>query len=299
MMRLKGCKLTIIMGLMFVDPAALKASIQEKVKALVLPVKNELPVTLDSFCAGIPNVTAITKQQIEDELAVFCDAENKPTQTLINLAAAPYVGVGNAEDFVLVLPTAQDIPATKMNLNIAYAIRIKKSAVKALIAEEPNALVPYASPEDDDTVLTIETKFLEAPNNEGEADTSFTVEQTVDVNRDGRIQFKDISTHTLSMYRIQERNLDFFLAARTLETSETVDFDDEGPDGSKQFDQANVVRGIMTDPNNPDEALVFSTINIIMNSRSNNTGSNIYEGMADAFTTFLNQSVIDAYQAHQ
>ena len=298
MKHLNGCKITVALSLLFIQPANLKAEIQNKVKPYVLPEKNELPVTLESFCAGVPNVTAITKQQIEDEIAVFCDAGNNPTQTLRDLAATPYEGVGIAEDFVIVLPSAQDIPASKMNLNIAYAIRIKKSAAKALIAEEPNALVPYAS-NSGLTSLSIGTKFITPSKNEGDADTTFAVEQTVDVLRLGIISFKDISTHTLSMYRIQPNNLDFFLAARTLDTSETVDFNGNGPNGSKQFDKANVVRGVMTDPNDPTTTLIFSTINIVMNSRSDETDSLIYEGMGDAFTSFLNQSLVDAYQAHQ
>ena len=103
------------------------------------------------------------------------------------------------------------------------------------------------------------------------------------------------------MYRVHKDNLDFFMAARTLESSKTLELTegDNDPvenDGSKQFEKSNVVRGIMTAPNDPESSIIFSTINIIMNSRG---GGNVAEGMEDAFELFLNRSLIDAYQAHQ
>ena len=75
-----------------------------EVSTLVLPDKNELPISLESFCSGIPNVTAITKQNISQELGVFCNGANQPTDTLRQLAANPYEGDGNANDFIIDLP---------------------------------------------------------------------------------------------------------------------------------------------------------------------------------------------------
>lgn len=283
------------------------ASASEPLAPYVLPEKNVLPISLESFCSGMPNVKAITTQDIEEELGVFCDNSNAPTAILQQIADRPYDAAADANPdtdpstYIVTLPQTANVTGNRIQFNIAFAIRVKKSAVSAVIAEEPNALVPYNSPANDRISLKIETSFIEPPENTGNADTSFSVEQTVNVVRDNDIAMKDVSVHRLNMYRIQPNNLDFFVAARTLESTTSTELslnDEPVPNASGQFEKANVVRGMMTDPADPESALVFTTINIIMNSRDE-PESNIYEGMLEAFTLFTNNSLIDAYKAHQ
>ena len=283
-----------LIGTLLTTPAI---QAKQKGKSYVLPGDNKLPLTLESFCEGVPNVTKITEQNITAELGTLCN-NGVPTQVFRDLFANPYQGVGNAEDFITQLPPTETLVGNQIQLNIAFAMRVDKASVKALIAEEPNALVPYSG-----QFLNITTKFLAPPENNGEADTSFMVEQFVDVNRDGRAVFKDTSSHRLNMYRLQPDNYDFFLAARTLVSSKTEDGalinDNQLADPGKQFEKANVVRGFMSDPANASgSTYIFSIINIVMNSRDT-PGSNVSDGMIEVFTEFLSGSLVDAYNAHK
>ncbi|SMF18748.1 hypothetical protein [Pseudobacteriovorax antillogorgiicola] len=247
----------------------------------VLPEENKVPLTLEGFCSGIPNVQAITSQNITQELEVLC-SNGTPSTVFQQIYSNPYQGSGNTEDFIVRLPQDADLTGELVQIFIAYGMKIPKNAVPTLIAEEPIALLPYQ-----EGILTINAQFLAPPENQGDADTSFIVEQTTDVNRQNNPQviFKDISKHRLNMYRLHPNNFDFFMAARTL------------MEETEQFKKSNIVRGVMADPENPDASTyVFSIVNVIMNSRGDPDG-NIAEGTTDTFFDFFNASIANSYNA--
>lgn len=250
-------------------------------KTYTLPIENKLPLTLNSFCSGVPNVMAITTQNISQELSVLCNGQT-PTATFQEIFSNPYTGDDDPRDFMVDVPPPADLEGELIQLYVAYAVKVPKKAVSTLISEEPIALIPYA-----EGILKITPTFMEPPENLGDADTSFLVQQVTDVNRQNNpeVIFNDVSVHRLNMYRLHPDNFDYFLAARTL-TAET-----------EQFKVSNIVRGVMSDPVNPDNSsYVFTVLNVIMNSRGDPNG-NVGNGMRDTFFDFFETSISDAFAA--
>ncbi len=256
-------------------------SVKRQSTTYTLPVENKVPLTLEGFCLGIPNVTAISSQEISQELGVLCD-NGAPTAAFQEIYSNPYQGTGNPANFIVNVPQPADLEGQLIQIYITYAVKVPKNTVPTIIAEEPIATIPYRR-----GILRITPSFLPPPENIGDADTSFLVQQMTDVSRNlaPRVVFSDVSTHRLNMYRLHPNNFDFFLAARTLTAP------------SEQFKHANVVRGVMADPENPENSTyVFSVVNVIMNSRGDPNGQ-IGDGMRDTFFEFFRTSISDAFAA--
>ncbi|MFW7377790.1 MAG: hypothetical protein ACOH5I_03140 [Oligoflexus sp.] len=144
-----------------------------------------------------------------------------------------------------------------------------------MLAEEFFVELPYAF-----DVLKIDSSFLPAPANNGDADISFTVEQVTNVNHE-RVMFNDVFRHELRMYRLHPNNFDFLLAARTLATP------------SEQFRKAVVLKGVIADEASPkDSAYLITVFNFIMNDREED------DGVEETFLEFIMRDMQSIYQTH-
>ena len=68
---------------------------------------------------------------------------------------SPSNGAGDPETFVVPLQQTAILAGNQIQLNIAFAIKAPKAAVKVTIAEELNAKIPYRSPAGDNVILRI------------------------------------------------------------------------------------------------------------------------------------------------
>lgn len=247
-----------------------------------LPQPNQLELSPENFCRGIPNVMAYSEQSFDIEIQALCDGTT-PTQDFLEILSNPYEGQNNAGRRIQELSSSESLPNQSVQIFIAYAMKVPKRGVEALLAEEGFVENPYS-----EGILSINASFLEPPRNEGNADTAFSIEQVTNVNRTNNPQviFNDISQHDLRMYRMHPNNFDFFLAVRTL------------VEPSEQFRKAVVVRGVMADSENPAaSAYIITVLNFIMNSRGDPDGR-VGEGMIDTFTDFIVDDMRSVYQAH-
>jgi hypothetical protein len=249
--------------------------------ANLLPVAQKLPITPDTFCLGAQNVLKTAKQVLTDELAVLCTG-NTATTLFKNLIAAPYAGTGTPA-LTQVFPPRADNNAKTSEIMVAFAMRIPKTAVNTLLVEEKHAIVPYDSEAQPPPLgnqlanMKMSFQFMEPPKNEGDADTTFALQQTVDT-RSVAVNFKDVSTHELRQYILHPDNFDFFMAGRTLVAP------------TEQFKKSVVVRGFMTDPADATKTLVVTVAHFLMNSRDQ------HEQLVLAFSNFLTTDVSKLYQ---
>jgi len=247
-----------------------------------LPTPNVLALTPENFCLGLPNAFAITAQTFTIEANALCPGLI-PSQIFRELLQTPYTGQNNPGRFVRQLPSSETITGNNIQIFIAYAMKVPKKGVKALLAEETFVEKPYS-----EGILSIASNFLPPPINNGEADTAFSIEQKTNVNRTNNPQviFNDVSQHELRMYRLHPNNFDFFLAVRTLAAR------------SEQFGKAVVLRGVIADAASPnDSSYIITVLNFVMNSRDT-PGSNIADGMQDTFMAFITSDMQSVYQAH-
>lgn len=249
--------------------------------ANLLPVANKLPITPDNFCLGAQNTLKNAKQVLTDELAVLCTA-NTATTLFKDLIAAPYAGTGTPT-LTEVFTAREDNNNKTSEIMVAFAMRIPKTAVNTLLVEEKHAVVPYDSEAQPPPLgnqlanMKMSFQFMEPPKNEGDADTTFTLQQTVDT-RSVAVNFKDVSTHELRQYILHPNNFDFFLAGRTLVAP------------TEQFKKSVVVRGFLTDPADPNKTLVITVAHFLMNSRDQ------HDQLVLAFSNFLTTDVSKLYQ---
>lgn len=249
--------------------------------ANLLPVAQKLPITPDTFCLGAQNVLKTAKQVLTDEMAVLCTG-NTATTLFKNLIAAPYAGTGTPA-LTQVFPPRADNNAKTSEIMVAFAMRIPKTAVNTLLVEEKHAIVPYDSEAQPPPLgnqlanMKMSFQFMEPPKNEGDADTTFALQQTVDT-RSVAVNFKDVSTHELRQYILHPDNFDFFMAGRTLVAP------------TEQFKKSVVVRGFMTDPADATKTLVVTVAHFLMNSRDQ------HEQLVLAFSNFLTTDVSKLYQ---
>jgi hypothetical protein len=247
----------------------------------LLPVANKLPITTDNFCLGAQNVLKNAKQVLTDELAVLCTG-NTATTLFKNLLASPYAGTGTPT-LTSVFAPIEDNNNRTSEIMVAFAMRIPKTAVNTLLVEEKHAIVPYDSEAQPLPLgnqlanMKMSFQFLDPPKNEGDADTTFTLQQTVDT-RSVAVNFKDVSTHELKQYILHPNNFDFFMAGRTLVTP------------TEQFKKSVVVRGFLTDPADATKTLVITVAHFLMNSRDQ------HEQLVLAFSNFLTTDVSKLYQ---
>ncbi len=250
-------------------------------EAKLLPVANKLPLTLDNFCVGAQNSIKTAKQVLSEELAVLCTGATA-TALAKTLANAPYTGTGNVT-LTQVFPPKEDNNNKTSEILVAFAMRIPKSAVNTLLGEEKHATVAYDSsaqplPTQGNQLATMKMsfKFMEPPKNDGDADTTFTLQQTVDT-RSIAVDFNDVSTHELKQYILHPSNFDFFMAGRTLVTP------------TEQFKKSVVVRGFITDASDPTKTIVITVAHFLMNSRSQ------HDQLVLAFTNFLTTDASKLY----
>lgn len=266
----------VMATLFYLQAAAVGAS-----PANLLPVAQKLPITPDNFCLGAQNVLKTAKQVLTDELAVLCTG-NTATTLFKNLIAAPYAGTGTPALTQVFAPRA-DNNARTSEIMVAFAMRIPKTAVNTLLVEEKHAIVPYDSEAQPPPLgnqlanMKMSFQFMEPPKNEGDADTTFALQQTVDT-RSVAVNFKDVSTHELRQYILHSDNFDFFMAGRTLVAP------------TEQFKKSVVVRGFMTDPADATKTLVVTVAHFLMNSRDQ------HEQLVLAFSNFLTTDVSKLYQ---
>ena len=259
----------------------LQAAVAGASPANLLPVAQKLPITPDTFCLGAQNVLKTAKQVLTDELAVLCTG-NTATTLFKNLIAAPYVGTGTPA-LTQVFAPRLDNNAKTSEIMVAFAMRIPKTAVNTLLVEEKHAIVPYDSEAQQPPLgnqlanMKMSFQFMEPPKNEGDADTTFALQQTVDT-RSVAVNFKDVSTHELRQYILHPDNFDFFMAGRTLVAP------------TEQFKKSVVVRGFMTDPADANKTLVVTVAHFLMNSRDQ------HEQLVLAFSNFLTTDVSKLYQ---
>ena len=236
----------------------------------VLPVKNELPLSPDTFCQGVERVLAKASENLQNEAAAIC--QNGQANAAFNsLLQNPFQGQGDPADFIQTLQSNEQVPANHLQIFIGYSMVINNEPVAAHIIEEKFVETPYTS---QDQILKISNQFETSPLNLGDSDTVFQLKQTVDVNRQDnpQVKFTDVSTHYLKLYTLHPDNFDFFLAARTLVTP------------TEQFAKAVVLRGVYRNPNNPAQSIVVSILNFMMNDRG---GGNIGDGIEEAFMAFI------------
>lgn len=230
-------------------------------------VRNVLPLNGNSFCAGVANAMKTAKQSMSEEIGVICNG-SAPTAMLSTLWASPYEGVGQpTPTSIRVVP----IDENTSELFLAYSMRIPKKSVQTLLGEEKHAIVPYDSGATQDP-MKMSFKFLEPPKNTGDCDTSFTLEQLVQVRTN--VRFDDTSKHELKLYLMHPNNWDFFMAGRTLVAP------------TEQFKRSVVVRGFMTDPNDPNKTIATTVLHFVMNSREQ------HERMTAAFMEFIRADML-------
>jgi hypothetical protein len=252
--------------LLLVLPVSVQA--QTKNVQSVLPPKNTLALTPENFCLGFKNMFAITKQDFKEEADLICP-NMAPAPMLGTLLANAYAGTGT--------PVLQRLPDTiidenTVKLTVAYAMKIPKPPVPALLGEEKNVPIPYMG-----ETLTIRPKIGAPVPNEGDCDTAFTVEQRTTV--DDNVSFDDMSVHDLKLYRMHPNNFDFFAAVRTLRTP------------SPQFKRAVVLRGVMRDPANPNASISISVLNFVMTSHDEP------DNVAETFFQFIQADLRALYAA--
>ncbi|MDQ3235300.1 MAG: hypothetical protein M3Q07_26110, partial [Pseudobdellovibrionaceae bacterium] len=199
------------------------------------------------------------KQSFLDEANLICPNQT-PAPLLTTLLNNAFAGVGEP---VIQNILIQETPATQTTqITVAYAMKIPKPPVPTLLGEEKHVPAAYSV-----DPLTIRPKFAAPVPNLGDADTAFSVEQRTIVN--AAVEFDDISTHDLKLYRMHPNNFDFFAAVRTLRAP------------SEQFKKAVVLRGVMRDPANPNGSISITVLNFVMNSREQ------HERVVEAFSAFI------------
>ncbi|MFW7378812.1 MAG: hypothetical protein ACOH5I_08400 [Oligoflexus sp.] len=271
----------------YFGPAPAKGQEKNNTVKSELPTANVLPLTPESFCSGLPNAFAITAQEFTIEANALCPG-NAPSQAFRDLLTNAYSGQTNdperiERDYIRDLPSSENITGNNIQIFIAYAMKVPRKGVEALLAEESFVETPYSR-----DILTINASFLPPPVNNGEADTAFSIEQKTNVNRTDNPQviFNDVSRHELRMYRLHPNNFDFFLAVRTLAAP------------SEQFSKSVVLRGVLADAAAPnDSSYIVTVLNFIMNSRDE-PDSNIAEGMDETFRDFISRDMQTIYTAH-
>jgi hypothetical protein len=249
---------------------ALPVTVQAQTKSVqsIIPPNNVLALTPENFCLGFKSMFTITKQDFKEEAELICPSQ-VPAPLLNTLITNAYTGTGT--------PVLQRLPdtiidANTVKLTVAYAMKIPKPPVPALLGEEKNVPIPYMG-----ETLTIRPKIGAPVPNTGDCDTAFTVEQRTTV--DDNVSFDDMSVHDLKLYRMHPNNFDFFAAVRTLRTP------------SEQFKRAVVLRGVMRDPANPNSTISISVLNFVMNSREEP------DNVAETFFQFIEADLRALYAA--
>lgn len=228
-----------------------------------LPQRNDLPISAESFCKGMPTVVqASAKQNANEALSSLCQGTN-PTQLLRDLITEPYNGGGT--------PTFKDrgdglgreeFSGTRyVRFNVAFSMRIPgKRAVDLLLAEEALMRDPTYARGSRDSALSIQYDVLrpdlEQPLlKENEGDIAFRVLQRT-LRTGGRRQFNNLTEHDLKLFRMFDNNFDFMVAVRSLNRDRSSQSETRA-----LFNKAIVIRAAITDPNDKKSAIMMTILN--------------------------------------
>lgn len=252
-----------------------RASVTAQERGLaLLPEINKLPVSTNVFCAGLQKVLPTMKQDLSKEAKVLCNGATA-TPLLNDLVSAPYAGVGVPE--LRTIPSSQNVGQGNIQNYVAFAIRIPKKPVPAILAEEQLVnLTKYQNADGFSIALKIDP---ELPINEGDCDTAFRVIQNAKSTNE-RAVFDDVSKHDLKLYRLHPDNFDYLAAGRTLITA------------TEQIKYATILRGFMPDPADNNYTISFSVVNSVMNGRGFN------DRVGASFSGFISSDVGSSYDFH-
>ncbi len=239
------------------------------------PAKNQLPLTPMSFCSGEPKLAAKLKQDIKPELKLLCDG-TQATALFSEMLTTAYNGTNGIN--YKPIKVGQSTLAGWVDVNVAYSMRLKKSAVNALRAEEAinSPQNPYPGPE-------LKIKFVtETPTTmENDADTAFKLTQLT-VRDSGNRRFNDTSVHTLKLYRLVPNNFDFLLAARTLDKETAL------------FKRAVILRAAMTDPVDPQYSIITTIMNFTISDQADQA-----DRVEDIFVAYIRGDIVNVFKFHQ
>jgi hypothetical protein len=239
------------------------------------PQKNKLPITPASFCSGEPSLMKKLKQDFKEELKLLCDGP-QATALFSEMVATAYNGtnVSNYKPIFIGPSTTEGW----IDIKISYSMRLKKSVVKALRAEEflNSPKNSYIGPE-----LKLNFITETPPPSDGDADTTFMVTQKT-VRDSGNRQFNDTSVHTLKLYRLIPNNFDFMLAGRTLNQETPL------------FKRSVTLRAAMTDPSDPEYSVVTTVMGFTISDQRDQA-----DRVEDIFVSFIKNDMLNVFNFHQ
>ena len=223
-----------------------------------LPKKKEIPLTGEGYCAGLEEVKKRTKQDAAFELGQLCNG-TQPTELLRKLIANPYTGNGTPR--IIEIQVGPSSPGF-VRFNVAFSMKVKKSAVELLRGEEAMLRDPSYAKGDGNKDMNVQYAVLDPDLEkplllEDDSDTAFLISQR-DIRASGQRQFDDTSIHLLKLYRMNPDNYDFLTSITSLTK----------PTGL--FNKSIVIRASMTDPDNPSGGISFTLMNVEVSDQSNN-----------------------------
>jgi hypothetical protein len=245
-------KIALITTTMIVSGTWAAPNALSQVKNRPLPLVEKLPLSPDNLCKGMPNVFAISKQEIKEQVGILCNADGTATATFLQAIATAYQG-GPTDTTIVHTERQIDLPeGPSVELLYVQGLRVPKKAVQALLGQEKYVTVPYSGAAQPSGTLKNSQSFITPPPvNLNFADTAFAVEQVLDVN--APVVFKDVSRYDLRLYLVHPNNFDFFLAARTLQAK------------TNHFRSAVVVRAVIADKADPNYSYTVSVLHFKMN----------------------------------
>ena len=263
-------RLAIVLGIVAITASAQVASRQ-------WPQENKLPITPDSLCAGVSSMLQVTKQDIRDESAILCNGKTS-TDLMKKLVTTPFAGVGDPVLEVL----STDEEDMNLRIRVAYAIRVPRQPSSALLGEEKHVSTKFSN----NSIVELSSVWLDPQNNDGDSDTRFLIQQFLQVDDRGGVDFKDYSNHDLMFYQLFRNNVDFYAAARTLAAVQP-----EVPITEKnQFRRSVIFRVFMRDPADEKSTISVTILHFLMNARRR------HEEMAENFLNFIASDLRVLYQ---
>ena len=256
-LRISNFKITKPLGILFA--VALSSGIcRAESASQPLPKKKEIPINGEGYCTGLEEVKKRTKQDAAFELGQLCNG-TQPTELLRKLIANPYAGNGTPR--IIEIQVGPSSPGF-VRFNVAFSMKVKKSAVELLRGEEAMLRDPMYANGDGNKDLNVKYAVLDPDLEkplllEDDSDTAFLISQR-DVRATGQRQFDDTSIHLLKLYRMNPDNYDFLTSITSLTK----------PTGL--FNKSIVIRASMTDPDNPREGISFTLMNVEVSDQANN-----------------------------
>lgn len=232
--------LSLVVTLFSTLPSTLHA------QTVPLPQKNDLPIRPESFCSGFTDVIKATPASFHKVIERICPA-GIPSETLNKLIANPYRGGSQGSpNFHWI---ANPVEGRNVRVNFAFSISVPKDVVKAVLADDKTITLPYKS-----GALNLNTRFIDPPANNGEADATLATEQVAKCRSD-RVNFDDTITHKMLLFKMHPNNFDFFVIARILNAP------------TEQTKESNMLIGYMPDPTSSERTVIFTVVDYLVNNR--------------------------------